>query len=55
MIIQRILNLDSYTYYSFCKWLRDEKGTNIRELIQESCVTQDRMLTAFILSRREAN
>ena len=55
MMIQRIANLDPDTYYFFCKWLRDEKGIIIGELIKESGVTQDRMLTAFILSRREAN
>lgn len=55
MMIHRIANLEPDTYYSFCMWLRDEKGTNIGELIRESGVTQDRMLTAFILSRREAS
>ena len=54
MMIHRIANLEPDMYYSFCKWPRDEKGTNIGELIQESGVAQDRMLTAFILSRREA-
>ena len=55
MMIHRIANLEPVTYYSFCMWLRDEKGTNIGELIRKSRVTQYCMLRAFILSRREAN
>ena len=54
MMIQRIANLDPDTYYLFCEWLIRYKQTCIGQLIQESGVTQDRMLTAFILSRREA-
>ena len=54
MMIQRIANLDPDTYYLFCEWLRRYKQTCIGELIKDSGVSQDRMLTEFILSRREA-
>lgn len=49
MIIQRIVNLDSDTHFEFCRWLRQNEGTTISDLIKDSGVAQDRMLTKFMI------
>ena len=48
-MIQRIAKLDSDTYAAFCRWLREDQGTTIGELLKESGVSQDHTLTKFLV------
>lgn len=48
-MIRRIATLDPDTYAAFCRWLREDQGTTIGELLKESGVSQDHTLTKFLV------